>query len=143
MIYDTDLVKKAYKSIIYVWIIAMSWALVFQKPWIALSITLGTLVGTGVLASYDWLIRRTFKPGAKEPARVLLKLSLIKFPLIGALLFFLVRWDRANLPAFCGGIVLVHFAIIAKMIGIRLVEQLKADKNRHSSPAISIHTKES
>lgn len=107
----------------------MAWAIGFGKPWIALSITLGMMLGTAVLWSFDWIVRREFVPDAKSPGRALLKFSLLKYPLFCAGLFWLVRWERANLPAFCAGIVLVHLAIIAKMMGIRLVERLGESKS--------------
>jgi hypothetical protein len=102
----------------------MVWAIGLGKPWIALSITLGMLLGTAIMASFDWLIHRAVVPGAKSPGRALLKFSLLKYPLFCVGLYWLVRWDKVSLLAFCGGMVLVHFAIIAKMMGIRLVERL-------------------
>lgn len=122
---DQDFIKRTYRSVVIAWIIAMSWSLAFQKPWIALSITLGTILGTAILASFEWLVRRTFIPGAKSPSRALVKYSLLKYPLFGLALYWLVRWDRISLPAFCGGIVLVHFAILMKMMGKRLVERFE------------------
>jgi len=121
---DQDFIRRTYRSIAITWAIAMAWAVAFQKPWIALSITFGTILGTGILASFDWLVRRTFIPGAKSPGRALVKYSLLKYPLFCLALYWLVRWDKVNLPAFCGGIVLVHFAIIMKVMGGRLVDML-------------------
>ena len=140
---DEQFVRKVYRSIALAWMIAMTWALALQKPWIALSITLGMALGTGVLASYEWIIRKAFVPGAAKPGRALLKVGLIKLPLIGAMLYGLVRWDSISLPAFCGGILLVHLAIFAKVAGIRMVERRS---ERGSTTAISdsvIRSKES
>lgn len=120
---DEQFVAKTYRSIALTWVMAMAWTLAFWKPWIALSITLGMLLGTVVLFTYDRLIRKAFVPGAKKPGRALLKLGIVKYPLIGAMLYALVRWNEVNPPAFCGGILLVHFAIFAKLIGIKMVER--------------------
>jgi hypothetical protein len=120
---DQDFIKKVYRSIVYAWAVAMCWALAFQKPWIALSITMGTVIGTALLASCEHIVRRVIVSDAVRPRRALLKFALLKYPLIGIILYVSVRWDRVNLPAFCGGIVLVHAAIIAKMIGIRIAER--------------------
>ena len=35
------------------WVTAMAWTIGFGKPWIALSITLGMMLGTAVLWSFD------------------------------------------------------------------------------------------
>ena len=125
---DEQFVTRVYRSIALVWFVAVTWALAFQRPWIALSITLGMALGTAVLFTYDWVIRKAFVPGAAKPGRALLKLGLVKYPLIGAMLYALVRWDRINLLAFCGGIFLVHVAIFAKLAGIKLVERWQAGK---------------
>ncbi len=123
---DERFVKKVYRSVVLAWVTAMTWTLAFQKPWIALSITLGVVLGTAVLASYDLAVRKAFVPGTAKPARALLKLGLVKYPAIGMILYGLVRWDSINLPAFCGGIMLVHFAIFAKFAGVKMMERRKA-----------------
>ncbi len=124
-----DSISKVYRSIAIMWVTAMVWAIGLGKPWIALSITLGMVLGTAILASFDWIVHKAFVPGAKSPGRALLKFSLLKYPLFCAALFWLVRWNKVSILAFCGGIVLVHLAIIAKMMGIRLVERLGESKS--------------
>ena len=123
---DEQFIKKAYRSIALTWLIAATWALVLQRPWIALSITFGMLLGTAVLVTYDWVVRKAFVPGAAKPHRALLKLGLVKYPLIGVMLYGLVRWDKINLLAFCGGIALVHFAMFAKLAGMKMVERRRS-----------------
>jgi hypothetical protein len=120
---EEQFVRKTYRSIALAWVIAMTWTLALGRPWIALSITVGTVLGTAVLATYDHVVRKAFVPGAARPGRALLKLGLVKYPLIGAILYAIVRWDKISLPALCGGIVLVHLAILAKLAGIRMVER--------------------
>lgn len=122
---ETNLIRKSYRSVAIAWVTAMVWCIALMKPWIGLSITLGTLVMTAVLISYDYVVRRVFVPGATGSNRALLKLALIKYPVIGLMLYLLVHWGRFNAPAFCGGIVLVHFAIVCKVIGIGMVERAR------------------
>lgn len=120
---DQGFIRRTYVSIAITWATAMCWAFAFQKPWIALSITLGMILGTAILASFDWIVRRAFVPEARSAQKALVKFGLLKYPLYCVALYWLVRWDRISLPAFCGGIVLVHFAIIVKVLGARLVEE--------------------
>jgi hypothetical protein len=120
---ETNLITKSYRSAAIAWVVAMIWCIALMKPWIGLSITLGTLLMTAVLISYDYVVRRAFVPGAAGANRALLKLALIKYPVIGLMLYLLVHWGRFNALAFCGGIVLVHFAIVCKVIGINMVER--------------------
>jgi hypothetical protein len=123
---DEQLVTKMYPSIAIAWIIAMVWTLLFQKPWIALSISIGVAVATASLAAFNYIASRAFKSGAAKPKHALIKFGLVKYFLIGVLLYFLVRWDRINLPAFCGGIALMNFAIVAKVLGLSMVEELNS-----------------
>lgn len=125
---DQNVLKEFYKSIALAWAIAMTWAVALQKPWIGLSITFGAILGTALLASFHCVVRGAFTAGAVRPKRALLKLGLVKYPLLGAMLYGLARSDKISLPAFCGGILLVHVAIIAKVIGFRIVERLEAHK---------------
>lgn len=111
-----------YRSVAIMWAIAVTWALALGHAWIALSVTLGMLLGTLILASFDWIVRRVFVPGASRPRRALALLAAVKYPAIGVLLYFLVRWEVVNLFAFVGGITLVHLAVLAKLAGIRMVE---------------------
>lgn len=128
MIGSLDSIHKVYRSVAITWATAMIWALGLGRPWIALSITLGMALSTAVLAGFDWVVHRAFVPDARSAGRALFKFSLLKYPLIGVGLYWLVRWDRVSLFAFCGGIALVHLAIIARMMGIALVERLNESK---------------
>lgn len=132
---DRSTMREMYRSIVVAWVIAMTWTIALQRPWIALSITFGTLLGTGMLVSLDCVIRRAVFPGADRPMRALLKLGLVKYPLLGTAVIALARWDRISLLALCGGVVLVHFAIVAKTIGFMFVERLETQKSSAPSRA--------
>lgn len=120
---DNNLVRKIYPSIGWAWAIAMTWCLMLQKPWIALSITFGVILGAAVLVSYDVVIRKVFVPGAKSPNKALLALALIKYPLMGLYVYLLVKWEKIDMFAFCGGVTLVYIAMLAKVAGIKMMER--------------------
>lgn len=121
-----QLAGSIYQSILISWAIAMTWTLAFGKPWIALSITFGMLVTTASLAVLDKVVSRAFVPGSMKARRALIKWGLVKYPVIAIIIYVLSRWQGINLLAFCGGIVLVHFAIVAKIIGINRMEEREA-----------------
>ena len=124
---DERFIKKVYKSSVIAWSVAMFITLCCGKPWIALSITLGAAVSLAGLASYEKVVREVFVPGSSKQKKALVKLALIKFPLLCALLYLVVHWNKINLLAFCGGILLTHIALLAKLGGIRLMESLRAE----------------
>jgi hypothetical protein len=120
---EPDFVKKIYKSVVLLWGLAVIWCLALWKPWLAVSLTLGTALGTAVLASFAYIIPKTIVPGANKPRKSLIKFTIGKYLLIGVGLFFLVEWKQVSLLAFCGGIVLVHAAILATFLGAQMVSR--------------------
>jgi hypothetical protein len=110
----------------YTWAIAIMWSMAYGRIWVAISITLGILLGTGILATYHLAIRRIVVPGAKNPGRRLLKVAIVKYLVVIIGLYFLVRWPRLNVIAFLGGIALTHFALLAKLAGIKFMERRKS-----------------
>lgn len=125
---EKDLIQKMYPSIAWAWAIAMMWCLALQKVWIGLSITLGMLLGTAVLASYDIAVRKAISPNSKKTKRTLILFALTRYLLMGAYIYVIVKWQNINIIAFCGGVVLMNFAVIAKILGVRMVERKRNAK---------------
>lgn len=125
---DPSFIKKVYRSILYAWLLAIFWSLGYGKPWIALSITIGTALASGLLASIEYVVTRAFVPGSETAKFALPIMALAQLPVMCAVIYGVVHWQRINLMAFAGGVVLVHFAIIAKLIGVRMVAQRKQEE---------------
>lgn len=136
---DEQFIGRIYRSIILIWIIAVTWALAFQKFWIAVNITQGVLAGTLIIASNGWVASQLFKQSVHKPARLFAKIWLIKYPAMIVLLYLLVRWNKFNALAFCGGVALVYLAIVLKALGIMLVEQIGKDRNEEDKIPGSAH----
>jgi len=136
-ILDEHFIEKIYRTIALTWALAMLWSLALWKPWIALSITLGVGLGTAVLAAYNTAIRKLFVPGVQKAGRAFFKFCAVKFVLAGLLLYFIAKWHSINLIAFCGGIFLTHFAIYAKLAGIKIMERQKRLADITSSSVLS------
>lgn len=126
---DTIALKKIYRSIILAWVIAVTWAMALNKPWIGLSLTTGVMVGAGIFASYERAIRKYFVPQKKNLTSTIFKLVLIKYPIICTLIYGLLKWEQVSIPAFCGGIVIVHFAVMVKVLAINKHSRLAANKH--------------
>ncbi|MHB0912524.1 MAG: hypothetical protein ACYC2Y_03645 [Armatimonadota bacterium] len=118
-----DLVRKSYRTIALTWGVVILWVVVLGKAEIAASLTAGTALQTALLFAMDVFVRAVFVPGAARPKRALLVFAVLKLPLVGLVIFALIRWGHMNPIAFVGGILLVHFALVAKLVGIRLVER--------------------
>ena len=110
---DRDSMRGVYKSAVLAWAGAAVVCLAIGRPWIALSLTFGAAIALGLLGGLDLVVRRAFVPGARKPMRALWKLGLVKYPLLGAALIALAGWERIDLLALCGGVVLVQVGIVA------------------------------
>lgn len=117
---DELFVRRSYRSIALLWITAITWAVALGRPWIALSITLGALLGTAILASNSWFFSRTLGREMPKPTRRLARLWLLKYPMMAVLLYLILRWRQVDVFALCGGVVLVHLAIVLKALGAML-----------------------
>ncbi|MDI6827569.1 MAG: ATP synthase subunit I [Armatimonadota bacterium] len=126
---DERVIWKVYRSVMIAWALAMIWCWVFQNALVAANITIGMAVGTAILFTFHHVVRRAFTPGKSKGKKALLKLALIKYPVALLILIALVRWSKFNIAAFCGGIVLVHFALYAKLAGILIAEQNKSKQS--------------
>lgn len=114
---DENIVRKTYKPVILVWIVAAILPLLLKKPYIAVSITLGMAMMTALLIAIETTVRKVFIPGAKHPKRTFFIVTLIKYLLLGLALYFIAKWEKTDMLAFVGGILLVHLTVFAKMIG--------------------------
>jgi hypothetical protein len=121
-----DLVSKSYRSIGAAWIAAAIGCAAMGRFSIALSVTLGTALGSAVLLTFDMVIRRSFTLEARRPRRAVLRLALLKYPLIVIILYCMVRWNRFDPIAFCGGIALVYLAILGTAVGVALAERRRS-----------------
>jgi len=125
---DERFITKVYRTIAYTWALVMMWAAAYGAIWIAVNITIGTLTGIAVLATYQVSVKRVLTVGAKKPKKALFLLIFLKYFFATILLYFLCKWHRFEPIAFVGGVVLTHFAIVAKALGIRLQERIKDKK---------------
>lgn len=117
---DELFIRRSYRSISLAWITAITWAVAFGRPWIALSITLGALLGTAILASNSWFFSRALRREMPKPARRLARVWLLRYPMMAGLLYLILRWQQIDVFALCGGVVLVHLAIVLKALGAML-----------------------
>jgi len=124
---DEGFIGRVYKSSAYLAAIGVGVCWMMGGPYAAAGWTVGALVSTGILASLEWVIRRSFVPGATRARSTLAKFSLAKLPLVLLVLGLVVwlgRLSTAFLVAFCAGVLLTQTVITMKALGIALCERL-------------------
>jgi hypothetical protein len=127
-----DVLGRTYKSILIAWAIAMVLCLMFRKPLTAVSVACGTALGAGLLGSLHWFVRAGFLGGTRRPGRALLRMGLVKYPLLATVLYVLLRWDNLNVGALVLGVSLVYIAIVAGTVGEMMVKDQAWEKNGQS-----------
>lgn len=124
---DEGFIGRVYKSSACLAAIGVGVCWMMGGPYAAAGWTVGALVSTGILASLEWVIRRSFVPGATRARSTLAKFSLAKLPLVLLVLGLVVwlgRLSTAFLLAFCAGVLLTQTVITMKALGIALCERL-------------------
>ena len=82
--------------------------------------TIGSTLSFGVVRSLEVVIRRSFVAGNVNAGRSLTRLSLVKLPVIFAVLMgvaMIGRRDLVVVGAFCAGAVLVQLAMVLNTLG--------------------------
>lgn len=94
--------------------------------WAILPLITGTALASGLLYGWERFIRTAFTPQKVAKARekrkdrrwAIVGFALVKYPLVGLLMWFLVRlWDQRQLIAFVSGFILLHVVIVLRAAG--------------------------
>ena len=95
------------------------------------SFLIGSVIGTSLFWSIEFVIRRLVRPGKTQKTKYLLGfIALGKYTVLGVLIFFLFKMEWMVVEAFAGGIVLVQGAIILKAIGLMINILRKKDPDQ-------------
>lgn len=116
---DENYFRRVYRSSVIIWFICcpVAWWL-GGLPAVA-GWTVGSGLSIGVMRSFEWMARRLFVPGATESNRDFTRFSILKLPVILAVVAALVLVGGRSLPAivgFCAGVLLTQSVIVIKTV---------------------------
>ena len=124
---DEQFIRRVYTSSAYLWGFGFLVCWAVSGLGAAGGWTLGSALSIGILRSLEWIIRRSFVPGAPNARRALTRFSLLKLPMV-LLVLMLAIWTAkssfAFIVAFCAGVVLTQSVIFLKVLGTLVVERL-------------------
>lgn len=122
---DENFLKRVYKTSFYFFAFIIGLLLLGNFFWDVLALSLGFLLSILLLYVLEVSVKKTFQ---KKEKNFLLKVSVIKYPLLTLIAYFLVKWERINLILFTLGFFIPYFIIFLKAIGIILNNNLKERK---------------
>lgn len=139
---DERFIARTFRSTAVVTVVVLFFLLSYGQSWALVPVLAG--VGLSALLLWGWgqFIRGVFTPerarqdGKKSnaPTRALWVFALIKYPLVGLLLWVIARnWDTRQLIAFIGGFVLLHIVIALRALG-SVLTGAQGDEKLASSP---------
>lgn len=107
----------------------------YRQAWAIIPLLVGVALGAGLLVGWDVAVRRLFSPDAvrksgRNRTWALLAFALVKYPLVGLLLWAIARfWSLKQVMVFVGGFLLLHAVIGLRALGRALTE----NNSKHSS----------
>lgn len=110
---------RVYRNILLLYLVALLVSLGFVSARISIGLTAGTALGVAILASWQWTVARSFGPGKGSrfgPGA----LMLVKLPLVGAAIYFLLARDLVSPGAFALGFLIPQASIGLLALGQRL-----------------------
>lgn len=124
---DEGFISRVYKTSGFVWIFGAIFCL-GPLGWLAAAgWTLGCGLSVGVLLSLEWIIRRDFVPGAINAKRAFIKFTLVKVPVLLAVLALVVWVGMSSLiflAAFSVGVLLTQLVMFLKVMGMLAHQRL-------------------
>lgn len=118
---DEGFVPRVYRTSAYVWAVGVLAAWSMGGAYAAAGWTLGAALSVGLLRGLEFVVRRSFLPGAASPGGALAKFTLIKLPLVLVILGLAVWIGKSSFAfvgAFCLGVLLTQVVMVLKVVGM-------------------------
>lgn len=128
--FDAEFLRRTYRTSAWVLLLVLFPLVSYGFLRAAWSVAAGAALGLGVLRTFEWLVTGLVEGRRKRVGWWMAQVSVLKLPLLAALLYGVVRSGWFHLPAFAGGVVLTQAVILLRAVGAYLTaqEQERAQK---------------
>jgi len=110
--------SKAYEASLAIYLAALLVSLGWDSFPVTLGLTIGTALAVGLLATWEFMVRRAFDPA--QPSKLpLVTFGLLKLPFAGLVVYLVVGRGWANPLAFAAGLAVPQVALVVMAIGAR------------------------
>jgi hypothetical protein len=119
---DEGFIKRVYRTSVFVWIFLLVWCAALRSAAGAIGITVGLGLSLGSLMHIERLVKALFTPdnisqAGRRPVRKLIAIGFVKYAIIGAVLWGVLRSGWASPVGLAIGIGLPYLVILLKALG--------------------------
>lgn len=107
---DRDTINRICRITAFTWIVTVAVALCMGRPTAGLNITIGAAMSMLMFGSIVAVAGAIFRGG--KARKIVWLAAAVKYPLIGALLYALVRWEGFSIVPFVAGFMLLYSSIL-------------------------------
>ncbi|UCD56122.1 MAG: ATP synthase subunit I [Candidatus Hydrogenedentota bacterium] len=105
---------------------------------VTVGLALGMAISLSLFKLLCWTIGRLFVKEKRKSAGFLFAVSLVKYPLIVAVLYYSLRYLEINVFALAAGLSIAYVVMVLKVVGMALVNYMNArDRRRKGNPGPS------
>jgi hypothetical protein len=124
LIIDDGFLQRVHKTSLLLSLFIIISSLVYWDSSITLGLILGASIGLTFFGILCWTVNRFSKLDSKKRVFFAIKITLLKFPLLGVVLYYAFSYISINPLALIAGIGIVQAVIILKIVGILLVNYM-------------------
>jgi hypothetical protein len=125
MMLDENFLKRVYKTSFYFLFFITGLLLLGGFFWEVFEISSGFLLSILLLYILEVTVKKSFQ---KKEKIFLFKVSLIKYPLLILIAYFLVKFEKINLILFTLGFFIPYLIIFLKAVGIVITNKMKGEE---------------
>ena len=128
LIIDDGFLKRVHKTSLLLSLFIIISSLTYWNSSITLGLITGVFISLTFFEILCWTVNRffNFKFDRKKRVFFALKITLLKFPLLGIFLYYILSYISINPLALIAGIGIVHVVIILKVVGILFVNYMNS-----------------
>jgi hypothetical protein len=126
LIVDDGFLQRVHKTSLLFSLFIIISSLAYWDSSITLGLVLGASIGLTFFGILRWTVSKFFKLGSKKKVFFAIKITLLKFPLLGIVLYYAFSYISINPLALIAGIGIVQAVIILKIVGILLVNYMNS-----------------
>lgn len=126
LVIDDGFLQRVFKTSLMFSLFIVISSLVYEDSSITLGLAIGAFISLTFFAILRWTIDRFFKLDNKKRVFFAVKITLLKFPLLGIILYYAFRHITINPLALIAGIGIVQAVMVLKVVGILLVNYMNS-----------------
>lgn len=126
LIIDDGFLQRVSKTSLLVSLFIIISSLAYWDSSITLGLILGAFIGLTFFGILCWTVNRFFKLDSKKRVFFAIKITLLKFPLLCIVLYYVLGYISINSFALIAGIGIVQAVMILKIVGILLLNYMNS-----------------